>query len=80
MVLKKEKTCLEYLFIITNRLLDPINLMFAPSDSEAEFPETPSAEEVENVIKALQQELVVGAFDASLVKEGSSLWYAVSPD
>ena len=54
--------------------------MFAPSDSEAEFPETPSAEEVENVIKALQQELVVGAFDASLVKEGTSLWYAVSPD
>ena len=43
--------------------------MFAPSDSDAEFRETPSAEEVENVVKALQQELVVGAFDETLVRQ-----------
>jgi len=58
-----------YLDGALSRLLDPINLMFAPSDSDAEFPETPSTEEVENVIKALQQELVVGAFDETLVRE-----------
>jgi len=58
-----------YLARALSRLLDPINLMFAPSDSDAESPETPSSEEVENVIKALQQELVVGAFDVTLVRE-----------
>ena len=47
--------------------------MFAPSDSDAEFPETPSSEEVENVVKALQQELVVGAFDETLVREGETV-------
>jgi len=58
-----------YLARALSRLLDPINLMFSRSNSEADSIETPSNEEIEAVIKALQQEIVVSAFDEKLVSE-----------